>query len=103
MGFRTVVITKHCKCSYKNDYLVIRTDELKMIHLSEIDTVIFETPAVSITGVLLNELSQRRIGILFCNERHLPQGTFVPITGNYISAGRIMAQAAWDNWRLRLR
>jgi CRISPR-associated protein Cas1 len=97
VGFRTVVITKHCKCSYKNDYLVIRTDELKMIHLSEIDTVIFETPAVSITGVLLNELSQRRIGILFCNERHLPQGTFVPITGNYISAGRIMAQAAWDN------
>lgn len=27
MGFRTVVITKHCKCSYKNDYLVVYGDE----------------------------------------------------------------------------
>ena len=37
MGWRTVVINKNCKLSYKNDYLIIRSEDLKMIHLSEIN------------------------------------------------------------------
>jgi CRISP-associated protein Cas1 len=97
VGFRTVVITSHCKCSFKNGYMIIRAEDQKMIHLSEIDTVIFENTAVSVSCVLLNELSQHKIGIVFCNERHLPQGTFVSFGNNYASAGRIMSQVAWDS------
>ena len=56
MGFRTVVVSSRCKCSYKNGYMVLQNTDIKMVHLSEIDSVIFETVAVSISGVLLSEL-----------------------------------------------
>lgn len=42
MGWRTVVVNKNCKLSYKNDYLIIRSEELQMIHLSEINSIIVE-------------------------------------------------------------
>lgn len=96
MGFRTVVITSHCKCSYKNDYLVIKDEQIRMVHLSEINTLIFETSAVSITGVLLSELAKNKVGVIFCDERHLPQGHYIPFSANYMSSSRIIAQSQWD-------
>ena len=66
MGWRTVVVNKNCKLSYKNDYLIIRSEELQMIHLSEISTIIVENDMVSITSYLINELAQQKIKIIFC-------------------------------------
>ena len=54
MGWRTVIVNKNCKLSYKNDYLIIRSEELQMIHLSEINTIIVETGMVSIATYLMN-------------------------------------------------
>ena len=43
MSFRTVVITRQSKISYKNRFLVVKQEnDEKYIHLSEIDTVIVE-------------------------------------------------------------
>ena len=50
MGWRTVVVNKNCKLSYKNDYLVIRSETLQMIHLSEINKIIVENGMLSITS-----------------------------------------------------
>ena len=42
MSFRTVVISKANKISYKNRFLVVKDDmDEKYIHLSEIDTLIY--------------------------------------------------------------
>ena len=49
MGWRTIVVNKNCKLSYKNDYLIVRSEELKMIHLSEVSMIIVENGMVSIT------------------------------------------------------
>lgn len=68
-----------------------------MIHLSEINTVIFETPAVSITGVLLSELARNKVGVIFCDERHLPQGHYIPFSANYMSSSHIISQSQWDS------
>ena len=41
MSFRTVVITKQAKISYKNRFLVVKQDvNENYIHLSEIDTIL---------------------------------------------------------------
>ena len=58
MGWRTIVVNKNCKLSYKNDYLIVRSEELKMIHLSEISMIIVENGMVSITSYLINELAK---------------------------------------------
>ena len=62
MSFRTVVITKQAKISYKNRFLVVKQDiDEKYIHLSEIDTVIVDSISVSISSYLLKELADNKI------------------------------------------
>lgn len=65
MGWRTIVVNKNCKLSYKNDYLVIRSDKLQMIHLSEINIILIENGMVSITSYLINELINNKIKLIF--------------------------------------
>lgn len=40
MRWRTVVIEKVCKVSYKNNYLLIHNDDVKKIFMDEIGIVI---------------------------------------------------------------
>jgi len=99
LGFRTVVITKHVKCFYKNDYLVVQGDSQKMVHLSEIDAVIFDTTAVTVTGVILTELIKRKIAVVFCDERHIPSCYLLPLSANFVSTKRIFEQMQWTEQR----
>lgn len=77
--------------------MIIQTEELKMIHLSEIDTVIFDSVAVSVSCALLEAFVNNKIGVVFCSEKHLPQSTITPISTNVYSPGRIIWQASWDD------
>ena len=61
MTWRTIVIENSCKLSYKNDYLIIRNDNVRMVHLSEINTLIIDSTAVTITSYLIAELLSRKI------------------------------------------
>lgn len=65
MSWRTVVIRTKAKLSYSNNYLVIKGDESRMIHLSEINSVIIESNAVSISAYLIAELINNKIKIIF--------------------------------------
>lgn len=96
MGWRTIVVRKNCKLTFKNDYLVIRTDELQMIHLSEINTVIVENGMASITSYLINELAQNKIKIIFCDEKHNPSCELMPYYGSFDTSKKISHQAKWN-------
>ena len=96
MSHRTVYITKRCRCSYQNGYMVVRQDEQTMIHLSEISVVVVESTAAYISSYLLAELAQARIPVLFCDVRHNPVGQYSPIYGAHDSARRVKEQASWD-------
>ena len=79
MSFRTVVISRKSKISYKNRFLVVKREEdEKYIHLSEIDTIIVDSISVSISAYLLKELAENKINIMFCDEKHNPFGELVP-------------------------
>lgn len=96
MGWRTIVVNKNCKLSYKNDYLVVRSEDLKMIHLSEINTIIVENGQVSITSYLINELANQKIKLMICDEKHNPSCEFVPYYGSFNTSKRILAQTKWE-------
>jgi CRISPR-associated endonuclease Cas1 subtype II len=96
MSFRTVVITKQSKISYKNRFLVVKQDnEEKYIHLSEIDTVIVDSISVSITAYLLKELSDNKINIIFCDDKHNPFGELSSYYSSHNSSKKIKNQIAW--------
>lgn len=97
MSWRTVVISNKCKLSYKNNYLLIKNEDLNMIHLSEINTLVIDTTTVSITATLLCELMDRKIKVLFCDERHNPKGEVVQYYGSHNTSKKIMSQIKWKN------
>ncbi len=99
MGWRTIVVNKNCKLSYKNSYLVVRSEELKMIHLSEINTIIVENGMVSITSYLINELADRKIKIIFCDEKHNPSCEIIPYYGAFNTSKKILNQTKWEQER----
>ena len=99
MGWRTVAINKNCKLSYKNDYLLIRSEKLEMIHLSEINMIIVENGMVSITSYLINELANNKIKLIICNEKHTPSCEMVPYYGSFNTSKKILNQTKWDDDR----
>ncbi len=97
MSWRTVVISSKCKLSYKNNYIIVRNDDIKMIHLSEMNTLVIDTTLVSITTMLLCELLDRKIKIIFCDEKHNPKGEVMPYYGNHNTSKKVMQQSKWDD------
>ncbi len=96
MSFRTVVITKQSKISYKNRFLVVKKEsEEKFIHLSEIDTIIVDSISVSISAYLLKELADNKINIIFCDEKHNPFGELSPYYSRHNSSKKIKEQIQW--------
>lgn len=98
MSFRTVVITKQSKISYKNRFLVVKQDsDEKYIHLSEIDTIIVDSISVSISAYLLKELADNKINIIFCNEKHNPFGELSSYYSKHNSSKMIKEQISWKD------
>ncbi len=97
MSFRTVVISKQSKLSYKNRFLVVKqgSDE-KYIHLSEIDTIIVDSISVSISTYLLKELSDNKINIIFCDEKHNPFGELKSYYLSHNVSKKILLQTKWS-------
>ena len=96
MSFRTVVISKQSKISYKNRFLVVRNEnEEKYVHLSEIDTIIVDSISVSISAYLLKELADNKINIIFCDEKHNPFGELTCFYGKYNSSKKVYIQSKW--------
>lgn len=96
MSFRTVVVTKLSKMNYKNRFLVVKHEnDEKYIHLSEIDTIIVDSISVSISTYLLKELSENKINIIFCDEKHNPFGELSSYYSRHNTSKQIYYQTMW--------
>lgn len=96
MSFRTVVITRQSKISYKNRFMVVKNEsEEKLIHLSEIDTIIVDSINVSISAYLLKELSDNKINVIFCDDKHNPFGELSYYYSRHNSSKKINKQIVW--------
>ncbi|PTJ45967.1 type II CRISPR-associated endonuclease Cas1, partial [Staphylococcus simulans] len=96
MSFRTVIITKESKLSLRMNHLIVKADELYKIPLQEILCLVIENPSVSITGHLLNALSENKIIKLLCDKKHLPLSFVVPIYGHHKQSRHIAKQLNWN-------
>ena len=97
MTWRTIVIENKAKLSYKNDYLIVRGEKIKTIHLSEISTIIIDNTAVTLTSYLVSELLDRKIKLVFCDHQRNPQGEVLPYYGCHNSSKKIQEQLNWDS------
>ena len=95
MSWRTVIVSQRCKLDYRMGYMVLRTDEIKQIFLDEIAILVVENTAVSLTGSLLAALTEKKIKVIFCDEKHNPHSELMPYYGSYDTSLRVKKQAAW--------
>lgn len=96
MSWRTVVITTNAKLDYQLGCLVVRKDTVTKIHLSEISVLMIESTAVSMTAALLNALIEKKIKVIFCDEKRNPSAELVPYYGCHDTSQKIRSQIRWD-------
>lgn len=97
MGFRTVIVKNRAKLEFRLNYLVIRGEVENKIHISEINTLIVQSTAVSMTASLLNELVKSNVKVIFCDEKCNPSSELLPYYGAHNLTKRCKEQIAWDN------
>ena len=83
MSWRIVVISKRAKLDLQLGYMVVRSEEVTKIVLSEISTILIESTAVSITTSLIAELAKRKIKVIFCDEKKNPSCELVNYYGSH--------------------
>lgn len=95
MSWRTVVISNRCKLDLKMGYMVIRAEETKRIFLDEIAVLLIENPAVSLTGCLLEALTEKKIRVIFCGNDRTPIAELSPLHGSHDTTRKLRQQLAW--------
>lgn len=95
MSWRTIVISKRAKLDLQLGYMVVRSEEITKIVLSEISTILIESTAVSLTTSLLSELSKRKIKVIFCDEKRNPTAELISYYGSHDTSNKIRHQIAW--------
>lgn len=95
MSWRTIVISSTAKLDYQMGFLVVRRDDVKKIHLGEIETLLIESTSVSLTAALLCELTKKKIKVIFCDEKRNPSSELVSYYGSHDSSAKVRTQISW--------
>lgn len=96
MSWRTVVVSSSAKLDYQLGYLVVRKDTTVKIHISEISLLMIESTAVSLTAALLNELTKKKVKVIFCDEKRNPSSELVSYYGSHDTSAKIREQIKWS-------
>lgn len=97
MSWRTVIISNQCKLDYKMGYLVVRSSETKRILVDEISVLVVENPTVSLTGCLLEVLTEKKVKVIFCDSKRNPCAELIPHHGSHDSSAKIRTQMGWTD------
>ena len=97
MSWRTVVISQRCKLDLSMGYMVVRGEETMRVFLDELAVVVIENCAVSLTGCLLSALTEKKVKVIFCDERRNPCAELIPHHGSHDSTKKIRLQIQWTD------
>ena len=96
MSWRTVIISEQSKLDYRLGYLVVRGIETKKVLIDEIKVLVIENPAISLTGCLIEALTEKKVKVIFCDSKRNPVSELVPHHGCHDCSAKIRIQIDWD-------
>lgn len=97
MGFRTVIINSRCKLELSLNFMVCRKEnEEKRVVIDEIKLLIINSLHVSMTTSLIAELINKKIKMIFVDDKHNPLGELTPYQNNYYSYRKIKTQFSFS-------
>ncbi|MDO4281584.1 MAG: type II CRISPR-associated endonuclease Cas1 [Peptococcaceae bacterium] len=94
-----MITIQNCfKLDFHMGCMVVRQGNVSTkIFLKEIDMLIIESTAVSITACLLNELVMANVKVIFCDKKRQPSFEMLPYYGAHNTSLRIREQIAWPD------
>ena len=95
MSWRTIVVSNTSKLDYQLGFMVVRGEETVRVHINEIEMLIIESTAVSLTAYLLNELIKNKVKVIFCDEKRNPSSELLPYYGSHDTSAKIRHQMDW--------
>ena len=98
MSWRTVIVSTRCKLDYKMGFLVVRGEETKRLFIDEIAVLVLENTAISLTGCLLQALVEKKVRVIFCDDRRSPMAELAPYYGSYDCSRKIKTQTSWSEY-----
>lgn len=96
MSFRTVILSKDSKISLRMNHLVVQSDQLNHVPLSEIDVLIIENPNITMTGHIINALTNSRTLTIVCDKEHMPCTALESVYGHHRQSKNIKKQVQWN-------
>ena len=97
MAFRTIVINNRCKLEYSLNYLICRRDTINTkVLLDEIKIIIINSTQVTLTSSLIAECIDKKIKIIFTDDRYNPVGEMIGYYNNYYSYRKIKDQMSFS-------
>ncbi len=105
MGYRNIKIEGNRKLHIENQQLVIESGTEVKIPLEDINSVLIENQAVTISTYILQKFADLGIALYVCDEKHLPNGVLLPMVRHsrhyklmkcQIEAGKPLQKRLWQ-------
>lgn len=96
MSWRVVVINSRSKLELKNNFLVIRNETVKRVHIDEISVLLIENTGSAVTVSLLEALWEAKIAIIFCDNKRNPGAQLIPYYNSHDCSASIHSQIQWE-------
>ncbi len=96
MSWRTVIISEHARLDVQSGFMLVRTgDGLKKVVLDELDVLLVENSATSISVNLLARLAEKNVRVIFCDPKRNPFGELEPYANAHDTMRKLRTQLAW--------
>lgn len=97
MFYRNIFISNYGKLSIKNNnFLFTNKDNQKTsVPLNDINSVVIDTPLVSLTSSFLSHCGENNVAIYICDEYHLPNSVLFPFAKHHRWLEVLHQQIAW--------
>lgn len=96
MSWRVVIVSSRAKLELKLNYLVIRGEETRRVHIDEIDVLMIENTGCTVTLSLLETLWEHKVDVIFCDHKHNPGSQLIPFYNSFDNSARVAAQVGWN-------
>ncbi len=91
--WRTVMVQKPARLSLRHEQLRCENEDgVSQVALEDIAWIILETPQTSITGALLSQLANAGVGVMTCDDKHLPNGVLMPFLPHHRQLSQLEIQ-----------
>lgn len=96
---RTLCFTHPAYLSLTNGQLIVKMtdadtgeDTVKTVPIEDIGIVVLEHRQITITNAVMDALLENSSAVIICNDKHMPAGMLLPLSGNTTQSERFRCQ-----------